>query len=191
MRYARTRGIALAGYIWGWVSDTFPVLMGDHGRRASYWTRWPDEVEGPLWAGLHLDERAGVRAIVGVELFSEPPADARGTLGPSAGESTADLLPHPPRALRAIDIEALGLMDLLERFRATGGEAAAMAGPRGSRGRRYTDAHWAAVARCVRETRGAGNHRTAQAVAGRWNVSLPTAKKWIGRCRRKGLLPAV
>lgn len=159
-----------------------------HGRRATFWTRWPHEEEGPLWAGVHLHERAGVTAIVGVELFSEPPADAREGLGPSAFEGTADLLPLPPEPLLAVDLRHLSLQALVERFRASGEAAQAMAGAPGARGGRLSEEHWREVAAVAQRCRASGSRATARAVAGQWQVSRPTAKRWLAHARQRGLL---
>ena len=69
------------------------------GTRASWWTRWPDVDRGPLWAGVHLNERAGEVVVVGVEVWTEEPGHARAALGPEA-DPADDLLPFPPTAIR-------------------------------------------------------------------------------------------
>lgn len=163
-----------------------PLGMG-HGRRASYWTRWPDEVEGPLWAGVHLNERAGVVAVVGVELFTEEPASARSSLGP-AGEGVGEFFPVAPVALRTADIAGLGVVALLDRFRGSGVEAEAMAGSPGARSKRYTADHWRRVAQAVEAMRARGDREVAKGVAAAWTVSRPTAKKWIARAKAEGFL---
>lgn len=160
-----------------------------HGRRASFWTRWPDEVEGPLWAGIHVDERAGVAAVVGVELFSEAPATARTSLGPP-DNGASDLFPAAPAALRKADVRSLALTTLLERFRASGAAARGVVGEPGERTSRYTADHWRRVATCYRVhcSRSGTSRGVVDAVAGRWSVSRATAKKWIARARSEGLL---
>lgn len=176
--------------------------MSTHGRRASYWTRWPNETEGPLWAGIHLDERAGVTAIVGVELFTEPPADARMSRGPEADDLANDMFPGAPVALRGADIKGLGLQVLLDRFRGSSEEAAGMAGTPGAKGQRYSDDHWRRVAQYAAASRaridagtwpdekGSTPERVNRAVAQMWSVSVPTAKKWLARCKTLGLITA-
>lgn len=158
-----------------------------HGMRASFWTRWPDEVDGPLWAGIHIQERAGVGAVVGVELFTEPPAGARSSLGP-AGEGASDLLPVAPVALRAADVAGLGLVGLLDRFRGSGETAEAMVGGPGQRGKRYTADHWRRVGQLCQTMRARGDREIAKGVAAAWTVSRPTAKKWIARAKAEGFL---
>jgi hypothetical protein len=144
--------------------------------------RWPDSEAGPLWAGVHLHERAGVMAVVGVELFSEEPLDARIDPGPESGILNGELLPHAPLSVRAADVEGLSLHALVTAWGMSSGELVDQA-------KRYTLDHWRAVAHCVLATRAAGNHRTAMAVASTWHVSHSTAKAWIARARREGLLP--
>lgn len=169
-----------------------PYPSGMHGRRASFWTRWPDEVEGPLWAGIHLHERMGVTVVVGVEVFTEEPANARCSQGPET-ESTAqaEMYPAAPFALGARDLAKVGIQELLDRFRRSSAEAALMAGEPGSTGPRYSDDHWQRVAGYVRTCQAQGETRIAVKVAEMWSVSRPTAKKWIARAREKGYLEPV
>jgi hypothetical protein len=169
-------------------TDTVPP-MTDHGRRASYWTRWPDENTGPLWAGIHFHERAGATAIIGVELYSEPPGDARMHRGPFAEDLAADMAPTAPTALRAADLEGLSITELLDRFRATGPEAQGLAGAPGTRVKRYGPDHWERVATFYRTFMNLGGRGgVANAIAANWTVSAPTAKKWIARAREVGAL---
>lgn len=161
----------------------------DHGLRASYWTRWPDEVGGPLWAGIHLHRRAGVTVVVGVELFTEPPASARTSLGPA--EAATDLHPVAPVSLRAADVDALGLRALLDRFRASSEGAAALAGLPGTRSKRYGVDHWQRVAAHHRTLVAQGERRTAYKIAEHWTISHVTAKRWIARARAEGFLEPV
>jgi hypothetical protein len=167
------------------------VIEAAHGRRASYWTRWPDEAHGPLWAAIHLHERAGATAVVGVELYSEPPGDARMAQGPRSGDLAADMAPTAPAPLRAKDLEDFGLLELLNRFRASGTDAAAMAGEPGAPVLRYSPDHWARVATFYRTwmAQHDGNrYGVARAIAGNWTVSRQTADRWIARARTEGYL---
>ncbi len=156
--------------------------------RASYWTRWPDPNAGPLWAGIHVHKRAGVTAIVGVELFTEPPGDARSAAGPEAVDSNAELLPIAPAPLRGWMLRSLRLDDLLERFRGSGPQGAALAA-QAPRRTRYTVDHWHRVAQVVQVTQARGERGTAKEVARIFDVSRSTAKKWIARARAEGMLP--
>lgn len=153
-------------------------------RRESFWTRWPHEYEGPLWAGIHVHERAGVAVIVGVELFTEPPGDARSAPGPISGDHTSDLLPAAPAALRGHMVNSLRLPELYTRFVESGGTDMVPM-PRNAR---YGVDHWRRVAQVVVGARSRGNRATAKEVARVWDVSRSTAKKWIGRTREMGLL---
>lgn len=153
-------------------------------RRASFWTRWPDAVSGPLWAGIHVHERAGVAVIVGVEVFTEPPGDARTASGPSAVDHTDDLLPARPAPLRGHQVHSLRLPELWERFMASNTldiEAVPL-------NLRYGADHWQRVAQVVYSARSRGNRSTAKEVAKVWNVSRSTAKKWIARAKAEGFL---
>lgn len=159
--------------------------MAGH-RRTSFWTRWPDPEHGPLWAGIHVHERAGVPAIVGVEVFTEPPGDARTGAGPVATDYTSDLLPAAPAALRGHQVHSLRLPELWTRFLAHGEWELLDPAPLNLR---YGADHWRRVAQCVLTARSRGNRATAKAVASTWNVSRSTAKKWIARARAEGALP--
>lgn len=175
------------GYVSGGTGTVRP--MSDHGRRASFWTRWPDEHTGPLWAGVHLHRRGGVTAVVGVELFTEPPANAR--LPGNAPVSTdlgLDLLPLAPDALQGVDIRSLRVEELIRRFGASGEDAGAMVANLGVRGARYSADHWARVAQVVRTHRETKGRGVTAAVAVHWAVSPHTAKKWIARARTEGFL---
>jgi hypothetical protein len=166
-----------------------PYPSGMHGRRASFWTRWPHEDLGPLWAGIHLHERAGVTVIVGVEIFTEEPANARCSQGPASEDSIAsEMYPAAPLALGAKDIAGVGIQELLDRFRRSSDEARAMAGEPGTTGPRYSDDHWARLGAFVRTLQATGETRIAVKVAEMWCVSRPTAKKWIARARERGYL---
>lgn len=153
-------------------------------RRTSFWTRWPDPEEGPLWAGIHVHERAGVPRIVGVEVFTEPPGDARTAPGPVALDYTSDLLPAAPPALRGHQVHSLRLPELWARFLAHG-EWELDPAPLNVR---YGADHWRRVAQVVVIARSRGNRATAKAVASTWNVSRSTAKKWIARAKAEGAL---
>lgn len=153
-------------------------------RRASYWTRWPDAVAGPLWAGIHIHERAGVAVIVGVEVFTEPPGDARSGPGPAAADHTSDLLPAAPAALRGHMVHGLRLPELWGRFLASGQWELDPV----PLGLRYGIDHWRRVAQVVLSARSRGNRSTAKEVAGVWSVSRSTAKKWIARAKAEGVL---
>lgn len=103
----------------------------------------------------------------------------------------ADLLPLAPDPVRAGDVRALDLAEIVDRFRQSSPEAAEMVASRSARGTPLTRLHLAQVARTVTECRAGGSHRTAVAVAARWHVSHSTAKKWIARARAENLLPRV
>ncbi len=154
------------------------------GRRESFWTRWPHPEAGPLWAGIHVHERAGVAAIVGVELFTEPPGDARTAPGPAAADHTDDLLPAAPAALRGHQVHSLRLPELWDRFLASG----ALGDAPLPLGLRYGADHWQRVAQVVLLARARGNRATAKEVARVWSVSRSTAKKWIARAKAEGFL---
>jgi hypothetical protein len=189
LRHFRKGHTTESGYV-----SCFPEipLMPMHGRRASYWTRWPHETQGPLWAGIHLHERAGVTVVVGVEIFTEEPANARCSQGPEnpeeAVDGMAEMYPTAPQPLGARDIAGVGIQELLDRFRCSSDEARAMAGEPGTTGPRYSDDHWARVAAYVRTCQAQGENRIAVKVAEMWCVSRPTAKKWIARARDRGFL---
>ena len=164
--------------------------------RASWWTRWPDEDSGPLWVGLHCNERAGRTRFVGIELWTEAPGAARRSLGPEADPSE-DLLPWPPTGIRTVDLRALHLGPLLDRFREAlrGADdpvmaqaAESLAVTSGGRPRAYEPAHYGQVAgvylKAVREGRG----DPTKAVAERWSVSTSAASKWVAHARTDGLL---
>lgn len=146
-----------------------------------------------MWVGLHLHERAGVTAVVGLEVFSEAPADARQSLGPSSGALAADLAPVAPVALRALDVAGVSLEAILDRFRVSSDEAGAMAGVPGAKGARYSDDHWRRVANHYLRFVSAygGTRGVVDSVAGQWSISRATAKAWIGRARAEGFLDQV
>jgi leucine-zipper of insertion element IS481 len=139
---------------------------------------------GPLWAGIHVHERAGVAVIVGVELFTEPPGDARTASGPSAVDHTDDLLPARPAALRGHHVQGLRLPELWRRFMASN----ILDVDPVPLNLRYNADHWRRVAQCVLTARARGNRSTAKEVAKVWNVSRSTAKKWIARAKAEGYL---
>jgi len=163
------------------------------------WVRWPNEATGPLWLGLHLNERAGESVLVGVEVWTEEPGTARAWTGPE-GDPTDDLLPWPPIALRADDLTTLTLEGLGRRLRSSLSasddsplvrEAAAALRPqRRGRPRLYSDDHYARVAGVY--LRALDDHRRdpTVAVAQAWEVSRSTAAHWVMRARQSGLLPS-
>jgi hypothetical protein len=131
-----------------------------------------------------VHERAGVAVIVGVELFTEPPGDARTAAGPVAGDHTLDLLPAAPAALRGHQVHSLRLPELWDRFLVSKILDVADV----PLGLRYGADHWRRVAQVVYSARSRGNRGTAKAVAATWNVSRSTAKKWIARAKAEGAL---
>lgn len=153
--------------------------------RESAWARWPDPDEGPLWVGLHVHRRAGVAALVGLEVFTEPPGAARADAGPAGADWTLERLPVAPRALRAHVVRSLDLGRLLERL---GGPEGLLGAGRDARRRLGAD-HWARVAQVALRAAARGDRATARAVAEHFGVARQTAKNWLAECRRRGLLP--
>ena len=168
------------------------------GTRASWWTRWPDLDRGPLWAGVHLNERAGEVVVVGVEVWTEEPGHARAALGPEA-DPADDLLPFPPTAIRGTDLADLGLERLLAAFRAALAESgdddvvrrhAAALRPRGpGRPPLYAPDHYARVAGVYQRAVTGGSRSPTADVARAWSVSRSAAAKWVARSRALGHLP--
>lgn len=146
------------------------------GRRTTRWGRWPDRESGPLWVGIHLHERGGIRRLVGVELYSEDPATARGPI--NDWEWASDPLPLAPTGLRSTDLRLLSLPALLEAL-TTAESAPTPASVR------YGPDHWRRVAQVVQH---APDRRIALHVAETFSVPRRTAKAWIRRCRDEGLL---
>lgn len=168
--------------------------------RASLWLRWPDVDNGPLWLGVHLNERAGVADVVGIELWTEPPGDARQSLGPAA-DMADDLLPWEPIPLRGHQIRQVSLTairDQVARVLASSGESARFPGPLYAlrppkRGRApiYPPAHFARVAGVYGRAVADRSRSPTVAVAQAWTVSRSTAAKWVMRARADGLIPPV
>lgn len=156
------------------------------GPTVSFWSRWPDETDGPLWAGLHVAERDGRATVVGVEIFSEPPGAARASLGPTDGL-------RAPRGLRAADLAALRVDELRRRLRDAGDpEATEIAGdPAQGRPTLYLRSHFEQVAGIYLRERATGGSRPILEICDRWHVSRSTAKRWVARCRVLGLLEPV
>jgi len=165
--------------------------------RASLWLRWPDEDEGPLWLGVHLNERAGENVLVGIELWTEPPGAARQTLGPAA-DGADDLLPWAPVALRARDLAHLSLgavRDQVQRALGASGDiplaaqaAAALRPLKPGRSPLYPPQHFANVAGVYLRAVGEGSRRPTAHVGVTWQVSRSTAAKWVMEARRLGYL---
>lgn len=156
------------------------------GRRVSWWTRYPDVDTGPLWVGLHTDERGGRCAVVGVEVWTQPPGAARTDVGPP--EDLVEQLGRtaPPTLQRqhlelplarlvgamaddiaGMDLELAGLL------------RASHVGP--GRPSLYDQAHYERVA-------GVYLREGSAAVATEWAVSPATARGWVRQCRQLGLL---
>jgi hypothetical protein len=154
------------------------------GRRSTVWGRWPDVEAGPLWVGIHLHERGGIRRLVGLEVYSEDPQDAR---DPSAFDEVvdehwpSDPLPVAPQGLRSTDLRLLSLPALLEAL-TTAESAPTPASVR------YGPDHWRRVAQVVQH---APDRRVALHVAQTFGVPRRTAKSWIRRCRDELLLEAI
>lgn len=155
-------------------------------RRVSWWTRWPDELEGPLWVGLHTDERGGRCVVTGVEIWTQPPGGARTDLGPSEALVDQFARTAPPGVQRqhlrvplgqlveamAQDLTGLdaSLAELLRAGHAAPGRPAL-----------YDRAHYEAVA-------GVYLREGTTAVMVQWSVSNGTARGWVAAARRQGLL---
>ena len=149
--------------------------------RASLWLRWPDEDSGPLWVGVHLNERAGSTVIVGLEVWTEEPGHARTSRGPAA-DGSADMLPWPPTALVTADLRSVGLGALRRRVEAllpSGGHRPAI----------YSDDHYARVAGVYQRAVTGGSRSPTADVARAWSVSRSAAAKWVARSRALGHLP--
>lgn len=165
--------------------------------RASIWLRWPDDDDGPLWLGVHLNERAGENVLVGVELWTEPPGAARQSLGP-AGDATADLLPWAPVGLRARDLTALSLGALRSKILGALAQsddtaladqvANALRPMKPGRSPLYPPQHFANVAGVYLRAVGEGSRRPTAHVGVTWQVSRSTAAKWVMEARRLGYL---
>lgn len=155
-------------------------------RRVSWWTRWPDVVTGPLWVGLHTDERGGRCVVTGVEIWTQPPGGARTDLGPP--EALVDQLARsaPPalqrqhlelplgRLVAAMAGDVAGMdSDLAELLRAS------HVGP--GRPSLYDRGHYELVA-------GTYLRDGTSAVEVQWSVSNGTARGWVAQARRLGLL---
>lgn len=182
--FSRRPGLARDCAVSALGGSVIPSRVVAAGVRSTWWTRWPDETAGPLWVCLHLHERAGSAALAGLELYAEPPEDVRGPLEGASATDWSDLLPVGPSGLSGTHLRALSVPELLERWRAATG-ASERLGPARAR---YGPDHWGRVAQLVLATAAGGDRRTARAVAERWSVSRPTAKRWIGRVRAMGLL---
>ncbi len=175
-----------------------PPARRSANTRCSWWTRWPDLDSGPLWVGMHLNERAGETVLVGLEVWTEEPGHARAALGP-AGDAVNDLLPFPATALRARDLTDLGLERLQRAFlvalsQANASEvvshaAAALRPQRAGRPTLYPPEHFARVAGVYQRAVAQGSRRPTADVARAWSVSRSAAAKWISRARTAGHLP--
>lgn len=155
--------------------------------RDSFWTRWPDPDDGPLWVGVHVAGRAGVSAIVGLEIFTEPPFQARTDPGPAA-DVLGEAAPWPPTALRASDVGSVTIGDLVDRYLAQERSGVDLAGTgRRGRPRTYGPHHWQRVAGCYRQAVEEGRAPVV-AIAERWKISRSGADKWVARARREGAL---
>lgn len=166
-------------------------------KRGSWWTRWPEPDDGPLWAGIHLNERGGEIVVVGLEVWTEAPGRARSTLGPP-GDDTDDLLPFPATALTAADLAGLHLDRLVAALRdalrrsdhdVVRQAADILAEPRRGRPRLYAPDHFARVAAVHQVATQQGSRSPTLDVARRWGVSRSAAAKWVARARAAGHLP--
>lgn len=151
-------------------------------RRVTWWTRWPSTAQGPLWVGLHVDEAAGPSPVVGVEVWTVPPPLER-----TVPEATDGL--EAPASIKAQDLgRLLRYADLLGAFRSALAEvdpdlAGSVVVTR-SRQRVYGPDHYERVAGVYLRA----SRAPTQAVAGTWTVSGDTAKRWVRRARRLGML---
>ena len=150
-----------------------------------------------MWVGVHLNERAGEMAVVGVEVWTEPPGAARSTLGPAADRAD-DLLPFPPTALRSGDVRGLGLDALLAALRdalrhsdddVVRQAAEVLQGPQAGRPRLYPADHFPRVAGVYQAAVARGSRSPTMDVARAWSVSRSAAAKWVARARAAGHLP--
>jgi len=160
--------------------------------RATYWTRYPDEATGPLWAAVHVNVRAGVAVPVGVEVWTEPPGDARTSLGPPA-DRVLDLLPWAPRSLVSRDLAHISVPELLRRLAASLDAdeeplRQLLSARTPGRGRLYGDDHYERVAAVYQSAVSAGRNDPTRAVAERWVVARGTARRWATRARALGFL---
>lgn len=158
-------------------------------RRASWWTRWPDRDDGPLWVGLHVNERTAGAAVVGVEIWTEAPGSSRSSLGPDAESMADDMVPWAPRAVRGKDLDHLRLPELILAMReALAGSDRDLAEriPLATGGRpvQYGPDHFERVAGVWLQHEAAPTAEVARA----WSVSRATAKGWVRRARALGLL---
>jgi hypothetical protein len=163
--------------------------VADDDWRGTYWTRYPDPDAGPLWVGQHWNRRGGRSALVGLEVWTEPPGDARRSLGPPS-EPGDDLSPAPPRAVTGAILRSLRLVDLIRRFRASlePSLAASVTPPGPGRPRTSDEAHLERVAGSWRRATSA-RLPVGPAVARQFGVSLERAYDLIGDARRAGLIP--
>lgn len=169
-------------------------LDGVTDKRASWWTRWPDEDAGPLWVGLHMRERWSSARVVGVEVWTEEPGTARSSLGPGPESPVVEMVMDPV-GVRGSDLR-LHLPELVEAMKAAlasmSAEGALMAANLPSRtgGRpvQYGPDHYERVAGVMARAGGAGGNRM-QAVVDTWSVSRSTAYDWVMTARTMGLLP--
>lgn len=167
------------------------------GTRGSLWLRWPDPDTGPLWAGLHLNERAGETVLVGVECWTEAPGAARTLVGP-ASDPTDDLLPWPAIPLRASDLAVMQLETLMGALRsslAASNDSAvvreaseALRPHRAGRPPLYGKDHFALVAGFYLKALDEGSRSPTLDVSQAWGVSQSTASRWVRRARVLRLL---
>jgi hypothetical protein len=153
------------------------------GRRVSWWTRWPDQETGPLWVGLHADERGGDCAVVGVEVWTEPPGDARSDAGPPGDLVDQLARSAPPKVQkrhldlplgRLVALMVDGLPEELANQLRTN-----HVGP--GRPAMYDHSHYERVA-------GVYLRDGTRGVVREWRVSAGNARGWVAKCRALGLL---
>lgn len=153
--------------------------------RGSMWVRWPDREAGPLWLGLHLNERGGLVALVGLEIWTEAPGEARRSLGPAA-DPAEDLLPWPPVPVKSSDLTRLSMMEVR---RLLAGAVVSVEAPKPGRGPMYGPDHYPRVAGVYLNHVEAGSRSPTLDVARAWTVSRSVAARWVMQCRRRGLIP--
>jgi hypothetical protein len=137
-----------------------------------------------MWLGVHVNERAGEKALVGLELWTESPGDARMSLGPEA-DPADDLLPFPPVRLSGNALARLRMSDLYERVSAVLEIVPAASG----RPKLYPPDHFNRVAGVYLRAVRAGSRSPTLDVAAAWGVSRSAAAKWVMKSRQMGAIP--
>lgn len=159
----------------------------------SWWTRWPDEQAGPLWVGLHVVDRASAVAVVGVEVWTEPPE--RTSAGPD--EVVIADNPFPPQNVWQSTLSDLRYAPLMARLREVLGASEDLTTAdreRMSNGLRtggpgkaglYDRAHYERVAAIHRRAVQSGSRTPVHDVAQHFKVGDSTAFRWLKVARRE------